>query len=63
MVDHHREAEIEGREFMADEMDPKDQDNQPTSDDFELEEPDTESVGRSPVTGQTADDSQDAPGQ
>jgi len=33
------------------------------AEEFELEEPSTESAGRSPVTGQTADDSQDAPGQ
>lgn len=30
---------------------------------FVLPEPDTESVGRSPITGQTADESQDKPGQ
>lgn len=36
---------------------------QGTVEEFELEEPSTESVGRSPVTGQTADDSQEAPGQ
>jgi len=39
------------------------QEEQSETEEFELEEPSTESVGRSPVTGQTADDSQDAPGQ
>lgn len=32
-------------------------------DEFVLPEPGTESVGRSPVTGQPADESQDKPGQ
>lgn len=36
----------------------------PTEDDeYPLDPPDTESEPRSPVTGQTADDSQDSPGQ
>jgi len=41
----------------------QEQEDQGTAEEFELEEPSTESVGKSPVTGQTADDSQDAPGQ
>lgn len=34
-----------------------------TDDEFVLEEPGTESVPPSPVTGQTADESQEKPGQ
>ncbi len=47
---------------MSEEKDKKKQDGA-DEEEFILDEPDTGSVGKSPVTGQTADDSQDAPGQ